>query len=187
LSGLGCKTKSFLGEPKILGAKLGWFIMAKDEKMTQEEWHRKQAVDLFNYTWTLLDKEKRTPEEDEEMVNASHASRYHWEVRVKNGWDATPINRGRGDWQLSRVYAVLKRAEPAIRLGKRYLEICEQEGVKDWDLAYAYEAIARGYAVAGDKANTAKYLELAKKTTDAVDDKDTREMIIGDLKTIPGF
>lgn len=159
----------------------------KDEKLTEEKWHRKQAVDLFNYTWSLLDKKKRTQEEDEEMINAAHASRHHWEVRVKNGWDATPINRGRGDWQLSRVYAVLERTDPAIYYGKRYLEICEKEGIKDWDLAYAYEAIARGYAVAGDKTKTTKFLDLAKKATEKIEDEQTRKMLYGDLETIPGY
>jgi hypothetical protein len=158
--------------------------MPKESKLTIEKWHKKQAVDLFNATWTYLDKEKRTKDEDEAMVNASHASRYHWGVRVENNWDATPINLGRGDWQLSRVYAVIGDGSRAVHYGKTYLDICKKEGIKDWDLAYAYEAIARGYAVAGDEKNKAKYLDLAKNATAEVDDKDTRDMLEGDLKTI---
>lgn len=155
-----------------------------DDKLSLEKWHRKMAVDLFNHTWTFLNKEKLTLEEKDAMVNSSHASRYHWGVRVENNWDATPINLGRGDWQLSRVYAVLGKGDRAVHYGKNYLKICEKEGIKNWDLAYAYEAIARGYAVAGDEKNKTKYLELAKKASEDVENKETRDMILRDLKTI---
>jgi hypothetical protein len=155
-----------------------------DENISLEKWHRKMAVDLFNNTWNYLDKEKLTDEEKDAMVNSSHASRYHWGVRVENDWDATPINLGRGDWQLSRVYAVIGDGDRAIHYGKTYLDICKKEGIKDWDLAYAHEALARGYAIKGDKKNKEKYLKLAKDSLADVEDKDTREMIEGDLKTI---
>lgn len=155
-----------------------------EEQLNKEKWHRKQSVDLFNETWNYLDKEERTPEEEDLMVNLSHASRYHWGVRVEKGWDATPINLGRGDWQLSRVYAIIGDGKRAVHYGKNYLDICEKESIKDWDLAYAYEALARGYAVTGDTKNKNKYMELAKKATNEVKDKDTKEMILADLKTI---
>jgi hypothetical protein len=155
-----------------------------DEELTLEKWHRKMAVDLFNNTWNYLDKKDLTNEEKDDMVNSSHASRYHWGVRVAKGWDAMPINLGRGDWQLSRVYAVLGDGDRAVHYGKTYLAICEKEGVKDWDLAYAYEALARGYAVKGDSKNKDKYLKLAKAALNEVKDKETREMIEADLKTI---
>ena len=155
-----------------------------EEKFDKEKWHRKQSVDLFNETWNYLAKKDRTSEEEDLMVNLSHASRYHWGVRVENDWDATPINLGRGDWQLSRVYAVLGDGKRAVHYGKNYLDICKKEGIKNWDLAYAYEALARGYAVADDAKNKDKYLDLAKKALDDVKDKETKDMILGDLKTI---
>ena len=69
------------------------------------------AVDLFNYTWTLIEKADRTPAEIDEMIHAAHASRYHWS---KAG---TTVNLGRGEWQVARVYAVLGRggARPVAR------------------------------------------------------------------------
>lgn len=155
-----------------------------DDKLSLEKWHRKMAVELFNNTWKYLDKDTLTDKEKDAMVNSSHASRYHWGIRVENGWDATPINLGRGDWQISRVYAVLGDGDRAVHYGQTYLEICKKEGIKDWDLAYAYEALARGYAVKGDAKNKEKYLKLAEKATADVKDKDTRDMIESDLKTI---
>jgi len=40
--------------------------------------HRQLGVDLFNQTWTYLDKPERTAEDDDAMIHAAYASRYHW-------------------------------------------------------------------------------------------------------------
>lgn len=78
---------------------------------------RKLAADLFNTVWSLMEKANRTREEDDMMIHAAHASRYHWaEV-------GTAVNLARGEWQISRVYCVLNRAESALFHAKRCLEI----------------------------------------------------------------
>ena len=61
----------------------------------------------------------------------------------------------RSEWQCSRVYAVLGRPEPALHHARRCLELCEQHGIGDWVLGFAYEALARAHAVAGDGAEDA--------------------------------
>ena len=71
------------------------------------------------------------------MLDAPHASRFHW------GEVGTAVNLARGEWQVSHVYAVLNRAEPALYHARRCLAICEANAIGDFDLAYAYEAIAR--------------------------------------------
>jgi hypothetical protein len=38
--------------------------MSDEHKLTEAEWHRKQAKDLFNFTWTLIEKAERMPAED---------------------------------------------------------------------------------------------------------------------------
>ncbi len=106
--------------------------------------HRALAVALFNHVWTLLEMEDRTREQDDQMLHAAHASRHHW------GVVGAPVNLARGEWQCSRVYSVLGRGEPAIHHGRRCLEICQQHGIGDFDVAFAYEALTRGYAVSGD-------------------------------------
>ncbi len=69
---------------------------------------RALAMDLFNETWTLLETEDRTHDQDERMIHAAHASRYHWEQA------GGPEQLAVGDWQVSRVYSVLGRPEPAL-------------------------------------------------------------------------
>ena len=142
---------------------------------------RKLAADLYNHTWTLLEKPDRTPAEDDEMIHSAHASRFHWgEVGV-----GEPVNLARGEWQCSRVYAVLGRAEPALWHARRCLAINEANGGADWDIASAYEAMARAHLAAGDLAEVAVWKAKATAALDGIADKDDRDLIEGDLATLP--
>ena len=99
--------------------------------------HRQLGVDLYNYTWTLLEKHDRTRDDDDELLNATHASAYHWSRAAGAG----PQNAARSQWQISRVNAVLGRGEAALYHAERCLELCTENGIGDWDLAAAYEAL----------------------------------------------
>jgi hypothetical protein len=146
-------------------------------KFSEEE-HKKFAVDLFNLTWSLLDKKDRTREEDDKMIHAAHASRFHW------GEIGTPLHFERGEWQISHVYSVLKRSEPALYHAQRCFEICKANNIGDFDIAFAYEAMARASAVAGQKAECGKYVELAQKAGEQIKEKGDRDYFFGELKTI---
>jgi hypothetical protein len=78
---------------------------------------RRLAVGLFNHVWDLLGKPDRSVSDDFEMIHAAHASRYHW------GAVGEPVHWARGEWQCSRVYAVLGRFEPALLHAERCLEL----------------------------------------------------------------
>lgn len=149
-------------------------------KLDAEE-NRRVGIALFNATWTLLEKQARTRDEDDTMLHMAHASRYHWEA---SGTDATHL--ARGEWQCSRVYAVLGRAEPCLHHAQRVLDLCQQHGIGDFDLAFAYEALARGYAVAGNVGQARAYTEQALAATEDIGDGDNRELVLSDLETIPG-
>jgi len=77
---------------------------------------RKLAAQLFNDTQALLEKEHRTPEDDDRMVHMAHASRFHGD----NVGDDQ--NRAIGEWQVARVYSVLGRGEPALFHARRCLD-----------------------------------------------------------------
>jgi hypothetical protein len=141
--------------------------------------HRKMGIELFNDTWELLDKPQRTRQEDDRMIHAAHASRFHWE---KAG--GTAVNLARGEWQISRVYAVLGRAEPARFHAQRCLDHCQENGIGDFDLAFAYEALARAAAVGGEVAEKSKYLALAQEAVQHIADPDDRDVVVHDLETI---
>jgi hypothetical protein len=66
--------------------------------------HRAFARSLNGLVWRLLARTDRTADEDARMVDAAHASQFHW--REAGGPPAT-----RGEWLVSHVYAVLERPE----------------------------------------------------------------------------
>jgi hypothetical protein len=140
--------------------------------------HRQLAVDLFNQVWTLMETPDRTTAQDDEMLHGAHASRYHW------GVVGEPVNLSRGEWQCSRVYAILGRGEPAIHHGTRCLEICEAENIGDFDLAFAYEALARAHLVNGDLEAAASYRSLAARAGSDIADQEDRAHFEGELASL---
>ena len=143
----------------------------------QREVHERLAKELFNKTWDYLDMEQRTPEDEINMIHASHASRYHWGVA------GGPLQLERGEWQISRVYSVLGRPEPALYHAEKCLEICRENGFGDFDMAFALEAMARAYNLMGDEANYRKYREKAKEAGEIIEDEGNRDYFFGELKT----
>lgn len=153
--------------------------MVRESRPTEREWHRKQAASLFNQVWRLLEKRTRTPDQDDEMIHAAHASRYHWGVVGK------PVQRAIGDWQISHVYAVLKRPEPAMYHARRCLSVCRKHGLRDFPLAFAYEALARATAVAGRSRERDRFLRQARAAAGGIKDEEDRKLLLSDLATIP--
>jgi hypothetical protein len=143
-----------------------------------EEDERKLAARLFNRVWDLMELPSRTREDDDEMIHTAHASRYHW------GVVGQAENRARGEWQVSRMYTVLGRSEPALAHARRCLEICEQNNFADWDLAYAFEALARAHKTAGHKAEVAKFKRLARTAGDRIAEVKEREHFQKDYATL---
>jgi hypothetical protein len=94
-----------------------------------KEVHRRLATDLFNFTWTLMEKETRTPMEDNEMIHSAHASRLHW------GIAGTWVHFARGEWQISRVYSILQRFESALYHAQRCVDHCAENELGAFDLA----------------------------------------------------
>lgn len=113
------------------------------------------------------------------MLHAAHASRYHW------GHAGTALNLSIGEWQLSRVYATVGRAEPALYHGRRALDLARRGRLAPFYLAYAYEALARAASLEGPRAARNRYLRDARRFGLKVRARDERRMLLEDLATIP--
>ena len=137
---------------------------------------RQLGVDLFNATWGLI--ESRL--DDDRMLHMAHASRFHWGEAP----ECKPENLARGEWLVSRVYTLLGRGEPAIWHARRCLAQCEEHGIGDWDLAYAYEALARAHAVAGNP-EAAEWKAKARTAGDEIADPEDKEHFDEDYVTLP--
>jgi hypothetical protein len=135
---------------------------------------RQLGVDLFNGTWRLIE----SREDDNLMIDSAHASAYHW-ARAP---ECKPENRARSAWLLARVYTLVGRSEPALHYAGRCLKLCEENGLDDWDLGFAYEALSRASTTAGDPEAAQRYAELARAVP--IKDEEDREALESDLAAI---
>ncbi|MFX0182391.1 MAG: hypothetical protein ACFE95_04835 [Candidatus Hodarchaeota archaeon] len=161
----------------------------KNEKLTELEWHRKMAAQLYNHTWDLMEKKDRNGNESDEMIHSAHSSRYHWGIVVSSGkYPKTgPMNLERGDWQISRVYSILKRPYAAEYHANRCLQICKDNNIGDFDIAFAYEAMARAYSIfSNKKIELKKYLDLAKEAGNQIIKEDDKKYFFSELESISG-
>lgn len=139
---------------------------------------RKLAASLFNHAWDLLAQKRRSADENEEMLRTAHASAYHW-YRV-----GTARNLSIAEWQLSRVYSVLRRPEPALHHAERSLRLAKRARLAPFYVAYGHEGLSRAYAVAGATTSRDRHLRVARRLTANVRDPDDRRMLEEDLLTI---
>ena len=140
--------------------------------------HKALAVELFNKTWDYLDRTDRNQQDDLVMVNMAHTSLYHWSQV------GTLENMAIGYWQISRVYAVLGWAESALSFAFASKKVCQDNHFDGFNLAYAYEAIARGYSISKHYVKAREYVELGFTESEKVTIMDDRALLVSDLKTI---
>ena len=155
-------------------------VMGTHAEALDPETERRVGIDLFNKTWTLMEKTDRTREEDDELLHCAHASAYHW-FQV-----GTRANRARSEWQCSRVHAILGQVEPALHHARRCLELVEAspDEMEEFDLPAAYEALGRAHSVAGDLTEARRFVELGRAETAKIADDDDRAIMEADFATI---
>jgi uncharacterized protein YndB with AHSA1/START domain len=141
--------------------------------------HRALAIDANNATFALLARTDRMAEDDERMVDTAHAAAYHW---AKVG---TAVNDARADHLCARTYAYVGRAEPALHHARRCLALVEANGMTDFDLAYAHEAMARAFALDGQPDEARRHLAAARAVPIA--DSEDREIFEGDVADGPWY
>jgi hypothetical protein len=155
--------------------------MASDPDDAERAEHEAFAKQANRDTWMLLERDDRTAVDDDSMIRAAHASAFHWSMA------GGPAESARADWLLSHVYAVLGRPEPAIRYARQCLATCEREGLADFDLAYAYEAMARGAASAHQPAEAVQWRAKAEHAGTTIADPEDREIFVADLAAGPWY
>jgi hypothetical protein len=151
-----------------------------DDNMFRE-CHQKFAIDLFNQSWQLLELENRTEDDDEKMLQSAYASCYHWREA------GTALNQARGEWMISHVNAVLGRSEAALHHAKRTLALCEKNGFADFDIAFAYEAMARALAACEDCPGYMKYFSLAQQAGEKIGKQEDKDSFSDSLIAGPWF
>ena len=139
------------------------------------------AVDLFNHHLGP-DRESRgvpRPRTTRWCTQPTRAA-WHW------GNAGGPMEWAVGEWQCSRVYAVLGLAEASLRRRALPRAPSETYGIGDYLPASAHEAIARAHAVAGDRDAALRHRGHSRPPLAAeLEDLDDRAVVEADLATLP--
>lgn len=143
------------------------------------QWHRQFAISLFNFTWELIEKPDRTPDDDLEMLLAAAASRWHW------GRIGDSSQLAAGDWQVAHVASLLDLGDLALRFAARNLAIAEAEGWDGWRLASAHEGLARAYAALSQRERRDRAVAAAEAALTHENDEEERQIIAAQLASVP--
>ena len=140
--------------------------------------HRYFAAHCFNRAWDLIEKDKRTPAEDQMMVALNQASLFHWMNRP----DCSDARMSVGYWQASRIQALL--GNPAEAQGNGEICLSFSHDLEPFYLGYAHEALARSASLGGDKARAVEHLSRAETQAAQVAEKRDRELLVAHLAAL---
>ena len=141
------------------------------------------GIEMNIQTWNLLMKKKRSEQDDLRMIMFAKSSLYHW----KKSTNFQPTNEQRGEWLISRVLSILEKRETALFHAKNTIALTEKHELKDFDLAYAYESLARSYVAIKNKDESKIWYKKAKQAGEMISDNKDKEIFNGDLKAGPWF
>ena len=132
----------------------------------------------FNSTWKLIDRPKRTSSDNEQMIQCTLASLWHWAQRE----DCTDTNLSIGYWQAARVYALADEAHNARKYARLCLDITPTDDA--FYLGYAHEAMARAEGLAGNQELANEHLAKAKHFATNIIKVRDRKLLEADLATL---
>ena len=151
--------------------------MAEAKTYTLEEAHDYFAQATNGRVWELLQRPGRSQADDDEILHAAHACAYHWTFA------GSAVNRQRAEWLISHVHVVLGHGPEALRHAQRCFELTEanRDLMQDFDIAYAFEGMARAQALLGDHRMAEEFLVLAQQAGSAIADEEDRSIFMGDF------
>lgn len=131
--------------------------------------------------WALLALPARTSEESQTLIDAAHASALHWAQSP----NFSPKNKARALFLLATVYTAERQAEQARRYAESCLKYSESiaEQLDDFDLPYAYLAMARAYAIADKRAESMQFFTMARQAGAAIANEEDKKLFLNDFRT----
>jgi len=143
------------------------------------ESHRQHAMECNNLAWALSESTYRTPLQDNEMLDAAHASAYHW-ARI-----GTDLNRARARMLLGHVHAALGMAATALVYARESFEYLATHKAPDWEIAFAHAVLAHAAFAAGEVDLHRRHFARANELGRAIADPEDREIFFKTFNVIP--
>jgi hypothetical protein len=151
------------------------------DKPTPEEtalWQRRLASQANNRAWTLAEAASRTPEEDEEMLQAAHAAMYFWNI-VGN-----EKHRAHAAQLVAHAYALLGLARPAAHYLRKSQPVLLSENAEAWEAAFAHAVASNVAAASKDAAAHRLHYDKALELMATLEPEDKR-MLEATLRILP--
>ncbi len=81
------------------------------------------------------------------------------------------------------VHVVLGHGQEALRHAERCLGLTQSNKslMKDFDIAYAFEGIARAQAMVGNEKVAKEFFDLARQAGDVIADEEDKSIFMGDF------
>ena len=142
--------------------------------------HTSFAKAAFNGAWDLIDKPDRSADDDRQMLTLAFASRWHW------GEVGSAENKAIADWQVAHVASLIGETSLALAYAQAAYDAARRDDdLPDWLRASTAQGLARAHACAGDRASYEVYAAEARELIEHLDDEEDRELILGQLASIP--
>ena len=151
------------------------------EKPTSEDvalWQRRLASQANNRAWTLAEQESRTPDEDEEMLQAAHAAMHFWKI-VGNA-----RNRAGAAQLVAHAYALLRLPEPASYYLAKSQPLFLSDEAQPWERAMAHAVAANVAAAKKDSSAHREHYRTAEELGAALPERD-RAVLQATLRVVP--
>jgi hypothetical protein len=141
--------------------------------------HRWHAIECNNLGWRLSDDASRTSSEDEEMLNAAHASAYHWS---KVG---TELHQARAKMLLAHVHATLGLGPSALTYAQQSYDEISAHQPPDWEVAFLHAVLAHAAFAAGEGDLHQHHYRKAQECGEAIADPEDKEIFLKTFHRIP--
>ena len=142
-------------------------------------WRRWFAMQANNRSWELSVMESRTPEEEREMLDAAHASAWHWSAI------GTDLNRMRSTMLLAEVHALAGDPALAMRYAYEMRTYFLGRETPDWELAFTHAITAHGAARAGNGPLHRESYDAARGAIASIADAEDREIVERTFSHVP--
>ena len=141
-------------------------------------WHKRFAAGCNNRAWDLAT-QSRTPAEDREMLDAAHASAWHW------GRIGTELHRMRAQMLLAEVHALLGMGPSSLRLAGEMRSYFLSRETPDWELAFTHAIYAHAAHAAQRPEEHRRAYADAVAALQAIADPEDRQIVDKTFSQVP--
>ena len=143
-----------------------------------QRWHERFAMTCNNRAWELA-VQHRTASQDREMLDAAHASAWHWSQI------GTELNRMRATMLLAEVHALLDMGLSALALAEEMCSYFVAHECPDWELAFAHAIHAHAAHAVGRLAEYREAYGKAAAALHAISGEGDRKIVAQTFDQIP--